>query len=462
MIYSELRFLLFFGLVFLVHWSLRSAKLRKVWLLVASYAFYAGWDWRFLSLILFSTGVDYLAGSAIAKAPKENRLRRKTWLGISLTVNLGLLGFFKYYNFFVESAADFSSWLGFPVSDMTLGIILPVGISFYTFQTLSYTLDIYRGKMGSTKSLLDFALFVGFFPQLIAGPIVRAIDFLPQLETPRLFSRVDVRAALLVFLFGFVKKTCVADNLSVAVDLVWKAPEAFNLASHWLAGALYSVQLYCDFSGYSDMALGTAALLGYHLPVNFTFPYMRRSLTDLWRSWHITMTGWFRDYIYNPIGGNRGGKLFTARNTFIVFAVTGIWHGAAWTFIVWGLLHGVLVIIESRTIGSDGKGRGIWGLIYANVLWILTFTIFRAPDLGAAGSFLLGYVTPGGDQTLGLPWLLLLIGFAAVHAWMFSGKLDQGLRRLPAPTFALVYGAMVALALPWAAGDVQPFIYFQF
>ena len=373
-----------------------------------------------------------------------------------------MLGFFKYFNFFVASAVDFGAWLGLSADVTTLRIILPVGISFYTFQTLSYTLDIYRGRLSRTKSPLDFGLFVAFFPQLVAGPIVRAREFLPQLESPRRFDRVDVRTALLVFLFGFVKKTCLADNLSIAVDRVWDDPSSFAASAHWLAAALYHVQVYCDFSGYSDMAIGTAALLGYRLPVNFDFPYFARSLAGLWRRWHITMTGWFRDYIYFPSGGSLGSFWKTTRNILLVFFVTGIWHGAAWTFVLFGLLHGVLVALERSWSGGHEEQRGWWGLVYTNLVWMLCLILFRAPDLAGAASFFQGLFSVEGSTRLPSSWLLPLIGFALVHAWMRTGRLDRGLRRLSPGAFALALGALVALVLPWAAGNVQAFIYFQF
>jgi len=383
-------------------------------------------------------------------------------LGLSLGVNLGLLGFFKYFNFFVESATDLGNLLGLQVNEHTLAIILPVGISFYTFQTLSYTIDIYRGRLEATKSPLDFALFVAFFPQLVAGPIVRAVDFLPQLKSSRRFERVDVRAALLIFLFGFIKKTCVADHLSVAVDEIWQNPASFSVGSHWLGALLYQVQLYCDFSGYSEMAIGTAALLGYRLPINFAFPYFARSLAGVWRRWHITMTGWFRDYVYIALGGSRGGARRTLRNILLVFLVTGVWHGAAWTFVLFGLLQGVLVVLERLVLGSSEERLAWPFVLYANLVWVVSLVLFRAPSVPEAGSYYLGLVASGGPATFAPAWLGLIVGFFLVHAWMRSGRLERGLRALEPVPFAIAFGAIVALVLPFAAGNVQPFIYFQF
>lgn len=457
MIFSELRFLAFFGLVFLVHWGLGSARARKLWLLAASYAFYAAWDWRFLGLILLSTAVDFVAGAGV-----ERGTHRRAWLALSLGVNLGLLGFFKYFNFFVESAASLGQLLGLQVNDHTLAIILPVGISFYTFQTLSYTIDIYRGRLEATKSPLDFALFVAFFPQLVAGPIVRAVDFLPQLKTQRSFERVDVRAALLIFLFGFIKKTCVADHLSVAVDEIWRDPGSFSVGSHWLGAVLYQIQLYCDFSGYSEMAIGSAALLGYRLPVNFAFPYFARSLAGLWRRWHITMTGWFRDYIYFPLGGSRLGSARTLGNILLVFLVTGIWHGAGWTFVLFGLLQGALVVVERSVLGSSEERLSRVFVLWANGIWVVSLILFRAPSLAQAGSYYEGLVSSSGTHVLSSAWLVLIVGFFLVHALMRTGRIDRGLRALSPATFAVALGILVALILPFAAGNVQPFVYFQF
>jgi alginate O-acetyltransferase complex protein AlgI len=280
-IFTEFRFLFFFLVAFSIHWLLRSAGARKNWLLACSYFFYGCWDWRFLFLILASTLVDYFVGERLCR--EECKVKRKHWLWVSLGFNLGMLGFFKYFHFFTDSAVGMLNWIGLPASSSTLEIILPVGISFYTFQTLSYSLDIYRGKLKPAESLRDFALFVAFFPQLVAGPIVRAVEFMPQLSVPRSLSKVQFRACLTLFLFGFVKKACVGDHVAPMVDQIFGRPDLYDFPSHWLGAFGFWVQLYCDFSGYSDMAIATAGLLGYALPVNFLFPILSYNITDFWR-----------------------------------------------------------------------------------------------------------------------------------------------------------------------------------
>jgi alginate O-acetyltransferase complex protein AlgI len=304
MIFTELSFLAFFALVFGVHWWLTSHRARKLWLLAASYFFYGAWDWRFLSLIVGSTALDYVVGLRLEGNDDERS--RKRWIALSVVANLGLLGVFKYANFFLDSAIRLASALGFEASPHVLGIVLPVGISFYTFQTMSYSLDVYRRELRAVRDPLDFALFVTFFPQLVAGPIVRAIDFLPQLERVRVWRDVRVRACATLFLVGYVKKACIGDNVAELVDPYFKDPALYDALSAWIAVLFYAVQIYCDFSGYSDMAIATAGLFGYELRLNFDFPYFAASIRDFWRRWHMSLSSWLRDYLYIPLGGSRG------------------------------------------------------------------------------------------------------------------------------------------------------------
>ncbi|MFG0318333.1 MAG: MBOAT family O-acyltransferase, partial [Planctomycetota bacterium JB042] len=444
----------------------------KLLLLVASYAFYAGWDWRFLSLIVASTVVDFAVGARLGRT--EGTRARRALLALSLAVNLGLLGFFKYFNFFVDSGAAFLSWLGLEASPSTLSIVLPVGISFYTFQTLSYTIDVYRRNLEPVRSPLDFALFVAFVPQLVAGPIVRAAHFLPQLTSPRRFADVDVRACLTLFLFGFVKKACVADHFGMVVDRVFEDPAAFAAGAKWLALSLYTAQIYCDFSGYSDMAIATAGLLGYRLALNFDFPYLATSVTRFWRRWHISLSSWFRDYLYIPLGGNRVSTVRTGVNLVIVFFLCGLWHGASWTFVVWGLFHGGFLVVERFVArrreggGTATGGRGAWiGLPYTLLVAMIAWVFFRSPDLPAAVAYLEGLLGRDGgpapsEAVDGTWWWIVLVGFAFVHALLGTTRLKEGIDRLPPPLFAVLYGAAVALALPFAAAGYTPFIYFQF
>jgi alginate O-acetyltransferase complex protein AlgI len=460
MLFTEFAFLLFLAVVFAGHWALRGLAPRKAWLLVASYAFYAGWDWRFLGLILASTVIDYVVGRVLSRpvAP-AGRGARRAWLVLSLVTNLGLLAAFKYYDFFAESAAELLGALGVETTSHRLELILPVGISFYTFQTLSYTIDIYRGRLEAVRSPLDFALFVAFFPQLVAGPIVRATSFLPQLVAPRRFADVGWRAAATLFLVGYVKKACVADNVAVVVDGVFAAPEAWGAGAKWLALALYSIQIYCDFSGYSDMAIATAAAFGYRLPLNFDFPYLSASVTEFWRRWHISLSTWFRDYLYIPLGGNRGGPARTYLNLFLVFLLCGLWHGASWNFVVWGLIHGVFLVLERAGLV---KARGALGLVWTLLVVMLAWVFFRSPDLPSSTAYVAGLFGSAGERALDAAWWLLVAGFALVHVAMSRRWLERAAGALPDLAFSAAYGVAWALVHPWASADYQPFIYFQF
>lgn len=467
MIFTEPRFLVFFALVFGVYWTLRGNAPRKLVLLAASYLFYAAWDWRFLSLILISTAVDYTAGLAIAGAA-DQRVRRR-WLLASLVSNLGILGFFKYFNFFLESGSELLRWLGLGVEHRHLAIILPVGISFYTFQTLSYTIDIYRRELEPTRSVLDLALFVAFFPQLVAGPIVRASAFLPQLERARSFATdVPVRMALGLFLAGFVKKACISDNIAPLVDAFFAAPEHYGVAGAWLGVILYAVQIYCDFSGYSDMAIACAALLGYHLGLNFAWPYFAASITDFWRRWHISLSQWLRDYLYIPLGGSRGTAWQTYRNLMLTMLLGGLWHGAAWNFVIWGGLHGIGLAVHRSWRRPAGEGRR-WPITLLGTLVTFYFVcvawiFFRASSLGSALTILRSFVlfdAPGSRSFGSGGWLLLaplvVVHFVAYRRW--TATLAQ---RLPDWLFAILYGILFAIALAFVPLSAAPFIYFQF
>ncbi|MHC4846569.1 MAG: MBOAT family O-acyltransferase [Planctomycetota bacterium] len=469
MLFTEFRFVAFFLLVLAVHWALRSNTWRKHWLLVASYAFYAGWDWRFLGLIVFSTGVDFTAGRMMAREHPPGG--RKLWLRFSLFTNLGLLGVFKYYDFFVESGHAFFGWMGlnFPLS--TLEVILPVGISFYTFQTLSYSIDVYRGSLKPTRNFWDFALFVGFFPQLVAGPIVRAVDFMPQLDTRRVFSRVDVRACLTLFLIGFIKKACVSDNLAPIIDEYFTEPLAYDWLSAWMAAIYYAIQIYCDFSGYSDMAIATAGLLGYQLCLNFDFPYFSQNLQVFWTRWHISLSSWLRDYLFVPLHKFRKWGWFRWRAQFITMVLVGLWHGAAWNFVIFGAMHG-FGVITAAVWTRKARDFKPWFKRPLHVLgpyitfWfvVATMIVFRPsgtePTLQALRAYLF-FDTPGtGRLTEHFVWLFPALTLAHVVAW--RGWLSDAWKRAPTWFVYFVLGLGSALALQWAAKDYQPFIYFQF
>ncbi len=459
MLFTEFRFLFFFVLVFGVHWALRANGPRKLWLLACSYVFYGVWNWKLLGLILFSTVLDYVVALMLER--ERGPRARRAWLAASLIGNLGMLAVFKYYDFFVESAVEGLALLGIETTAQRLELVLPAGISFYTFQTLSYTIDVYRGQLTRVRSFTDFALFVAFFPQLVAGPIVRATTFLPQLVTKRRFADVAFRSHATLFLFGYVKKACVADNVAAIVDDAFAAPESFGPAGLWLALLLYAVQIYCDFSGYSDMAIATAGMLGYALPLNFDFPYLATSITQFWRRWHISLSTWFRDYLYLPLGGNRRGPLTTYRNLLVVFFLCGLWHGASWHFVVWGLFHGAFLVLERA---SKFEPRGAAGQLYTLAVVTLAWVFFRAEDFGTALAYLGGLfgLGPAGAETIDPAWWGVLAGFAVVHVAMAKGAIERALVRVPDLAYSALYGVAWALTFPWAAVDYQPFIYFQF
>ncbi len=461
MLFVDPQFLLFFALVFALYWAMPWHKGRKLFLLGGSYLFYAAWDWRFLGLILFSTLIDFILGQRIGK----DRTRKKLYITLSLLSNLGLLGVFKYFNFFAQSASDLASFFNLTLNHTTLTIILPVGISFYTFQTLSYTLDIYREKLKPQTNLFDFSLFVAFFPQLVAGPIVRASDFLPQLEMKRRWVDVPVKACLLLFLVGFIKKTVISDNLAFAIDQVFSAPETYTHLSVITATLLYTVQIYCDFSGYTDMAIATAGLLGFTLAKNFNAPYLATSIIEFWRRWHISLSTWLRDYLYISLGGNRGGELKRTRNLLLTMLIGGLWHGAAWTFVIWGGLHGIALCFNH--LWQKLKMPKIPALLG----WALTFysvsigwIFFRAKDLETAFTMLKSTLTLGdtGSQNLPPIYMVLLGGLFALHILWQKAQIETRLRNAPSSLFALFLGLSVPLTLLLHPIGYQPFIYFQF
>ncbi len=466
MLFTELRFVPFFLLVFAVHWALRRDAGRKLWLLLASYAFYAAWDGRFLALILASTLIDY----GVALRLQQPNVRRRLWVSVSLVANLGLLAVFKYFNFFLDSAADLLGLLGFQADLPTLRIILPVGISFYTFQTLSYTLDVYFERLRPTRNLLDVALFVAFFPQLVAGPIVRASDFLPQLRTPRRIASIAFRPALLLFLSGYIKKACISDQLAPWVDSYFQDPASFDAAAAWLATIFYAVQIYCDFSGYSDMAIACAALLGYSIPLNFDFPYFATDITDFWRRWHMSLSRWLRDYLYIPLGGNRGSLLFTYRNLALTMLLGGLWHGASWNFVLWGALHGLALIVHREWTRRVDLPPGLrsalrpFGMAATFLFVCLCWIFFRAADFERAWIVVRAFVLfdGAGEQTFQASLASIPVVLAALHACARTGLWRRGMLALPPWAFAMVLGCVLAVAQTFTSPGLKPFIYFQF
>lgn len=475
MIFSEPRFLLFFLIVFGVHWLLRRNSMRKSWLLVCSLFFYGVWDYRFLALILGCAAVDYVCAGRIRREQDQGRTG-KPWLLLSLCYDLGTLGFFKYYNFFAESGSDLLQWLGLPASEVTLQITLPVGISFFTFQAMSYTIDVYRKRLKPAAHFADFVLFVTFFPQLVAGPIVRASEFLPQLREQRVFRHIDVQAAFGQFLSGFLKKAVVADLLAVPVEAVFAAPAEFTAMSIVVAVICYAIQIYCDFSGYSDMAIGTARLLGYDLTRNFNFPYLARSITDFWRRWHISLSSWLKDYLYISLGGNRGGRWFTHRNLALTMLLGGLWHGAGWNFIVWGAIHGVALVVHKEWVRAAGEGRlPIVSRVLTLYTVLLAWIFFRASTFGDAwimtkawvlwqspGDKVLQLWSPLYDWSLELRALVLISPLVGLHLLASWNTHLLARKLLPAWLITLMFGVISAIALACMPLHARPFIYFQF
>lgn len=345
MFFNSIDFAIFFPIVLTLYWIVsKQLTLRNTLLLLASYVFYGWWNWQFLILIIISSAVDFGIGKKIATAKKSRT--RKGWLIISLCVNLGLLGYFKYANFFITSFVDGFRLFGKELEVTPLSIILPVGISFYTFQTLSYTIDIYRKKIQPTDNALSFFTFVAFFPQLVAGPIERASHLLPQFQKIHILKYEQVKSGLLLISFGLIKKMIIADRAAVLVNTVYESPSDYKGLEVIVATILFAFQIYCDFSGYTDIARGSAKMMGFDLMKNFNAPYFSKSITAFWHRWHISLSTWFRDYVYFPLGGNKKGKYRTYLNLFIVFVVSGLWHGAAVTFLIWGAIHGTIIVIE--------------------------------------------------------------------------------------------------------------------
>jgi len=383
MLFNSFDFAIFLPIVFLLYWLVfnRNVTIRNLFLLVVSYVFYGFWDWRFIPLIVISSITDYLIGWYMGKT--DDKSRRKLLLIVSLVVNIGILGFFKYYNFFIESFIDTFTLFGKSFSYTPLNIILPVGISFYTFQTLSYTIDIYYKKIEPTKQIINFFAFVGFFPQLVAGPIERAKNFLPQFDNIKKFDYQDARSGLLLITFGLFKKIVVADRLALFVDSAYGDIASASGPVLFLALFFFAFQLYFDFSAYSDIAIGTARIFGFRLSINFKRPYLSSSFSEFWERWHVSLSTWFRDYLYIPLGGNRRGKIRTLINILIVFTLSGLWHGASWNFVVWGIINALFIIVLDRWFGlAKSKGfQRIFATIFVFACWALSLVFFRVPDM---------------------------------------------------------------------------------
>lgn len=479
MLFNSLDFAIFLPIVFCLYWWIgkEKVKMQNLLLLASSYVFYGWWDWRFLFLIVFSSLVDYFVGLQLGREKKSSK-KRDFLLFISIAVNLGLLGFFKYFNFFLDNFLTAFKWFGMPINQGLLEIVLPVGISFYTFQTLSYTIDIYRNKFEPTSDIIAFLAFISFFPQLVAGPIERASNLLPQFYDQRKFDYADAVNGLRQILWGLIKKIIIADKCGEYVNLIFSNHQDYSGSTLLIGAILFSFQIYGDFSGYSDIAIGTSRLFGFSLMKNFAFPYFSRDIAEFWRRWHISLSTWFRDYLYIPLGGSRGGKWMVIRNTFIIFLVSGFWHGANWTFIVWGFLHAIfflpLLLTNNNRRNLDVVAlnsflpsvKDVISILITFLLTTLAWIFFRADNVSQAFAILSEI---GSTSLFQFPELFPIFTFCLIAVFLiieWTGRTgDFGLERIayysPKPVRWAIYMILIT-SLFLSNTAEQEFIYFQF
>jgi alginate O-acetyltransferase complex protein AlgI len=470
MLFPTLNFLIFFLIVLAVAWALvERDQWRKLFLTAASYVFYAFWDWRFTFLLLGNTVAIYLAGLWIGAARSERG--RKWAVGVGIAVMLAVLGFFKYFEFFVSSLNDVLRSAGLEREIPIFEVILPVGISFFTFQGISYVLDVYHRITPPTRNFLDLALFKSFFPQLVAGPIVRAADFMPQLEKKPDVTRLHISLGLTLIIWGLFKKSIVANYLAIdLVDKVFMDPGRYGGLDLLLGVYGYAVQIYCDFSAYSDIAIGAAMLLGYTFPRNFDQPYRAASLSEFWRRWHISLSSWLRDYLYIPLGGNRKGPVRTYVNLIVTMLLGGLWHGAAWKFVMWGAMHGVGLAVERLIGGARRVSGSVWGPKPIAIVLVFHFVclgwiFFRARDFASALDVIAGLFDWSQTVELATPLSLLLIVLGiAMHFTPrdLINSFEKLFWRMPATAVGVSCGLFVALIEAFGLDGAAPFIYFQF
>ena len=479
MLFNSITFLIFFALVFVAYWGIvaRHLRWRNAFVLVCSYVFYGWWDWRFLSLIFISSLSDYLIGQRMAAAGEEGR-KKKLLLVLSLVINLGILGVFKYFNFFMDSLQYGMQGLGLDGTDWRLDIVLPVGISFYTFQTLSYTIDIYRGQLRASRDPIAFFAFVSFFPQLVAGPIERAKDLLPQFSVKPVFDQAAIRSGFLLALWGLFKKVVIADRLALFVDAAFDEPAGMGSGTAAAALLFFAFQLYLDFSAYSEIAIGVARMLGVRLSTNFKRPYLADSFGQFWSRWHISLSSWFRDYLYIPLGGNRRGMIRTWLNIMVVFLLSGLWHGASWNFVLWGSLNGLfLIALDPLVIRPLRRLKALGRVLQAVVVtlcWTLSLGFFRAQGwdgavaaygaLGKSGEAFAVLGMSGAEFNL----LVGLLGGMMLIEWIHEKWPVIADRMLTSHAlvrwtvyYALSMGIILLGSFGWNIADAQ-FIYFQF
>jgi len=481
MLFNSIDFAIFLPIVFSLYWFIvnKNLKVQNIFLLIASYTFYGWWDWRFLSLIAFSSFVDYLVGIGLSKT--DEKRKRIFLLLISIFVNLGFLGFFKYYNFFLENFVQAFSFFGHSINPQGLNIILPVGISFYTFQTLSYSIDIYRRKLEPTKDVIAFFAFVSFFPQLVAGPIERATNLLPQFYKKRIFEYDKAVDGMRQILWGLFKKIVIADNCAIYANDIFANYADYSGSTLVLGAFFFAFQIYGDFSGYSDIAIGTSRLFGFNIMRNFAFPYFSRDIAEFWRRWHISLSSWFKDYVYIPLGGSRVGIWTKIRNIFIIFIVSGFWHGANWTFIAWGCLNALyflpLMLMNKNRDNTNIVAEGrllptLKELLQMSITFsivLIAWVFFRAESIHAAIHYMNGIFSMSlfsMPEIFPEEIILLVIGFILAewlqrekqHALQFNTANTFILPRLA--RWSLYYGIMWMIL--YNGGTQQEFIYFQF
>ena len=477
MLFNTIDFAIFLPIVFIIYWFVfnKNFKYQNLFLVFASYIFYGWWDWKFLSLILFSTVLDYFIGKKLST--EQNLFKRKILLWMSIVINLSFLGFFKYYNFFLENFIATFTFFGSKIQPNTLNIILPVGISFYTFQTLSYSIDVYKKKLQPTKNFISFAAFVSFFPQLVAGPIERASNLLPQFSKKRKFDTHEAIVGINQIVWGLFKKIVIADNCAQYANDIFLNYSEYSSPTLILGVVYFSFQIYGDFSGYSDIAIGTARLFGFNLKINFKYPYFSRDIAEFWRRWHISLSTWFRDYLYIPIGGSRGNKLIKIRNVFVIFIVSGFWHGANWTFVFWGFLNALFFIpllvsninrnhfniVAERSVLPNLKE--LLQIISTYILVTLGWLFFRANTLSEAFSYLKNiFEFSFNFDKLHLeryafeifPLIIMLISIE----WMYR-KREFPLHTTK-PSFIKLFFLILTIQVFGSFSEIINFIYFQF
>jgi len=482
MLFNSIGFAIFLPIVFFLYWFItyKTLKIQNALLLISSYYFYACWDWRFMFLLMFSTLLDYFTG--LKMQDSKQITEKKIWFWLSVLINLGFLGVFKYYNFFAESFSVAAAYLGWKVNPILLEVILPVGISFYTFHGLSYVIDIYYKRIEAERNFIDYAVFVSFFPLLVAGPIERATHLLPQIKKDRVFDYTKAVDGMRQILWGLFKKVVIADNCAVFANQIFNSSSEMNGSTLVLGAIFFTFQIYGDFSGYSDIALGTARLFGFELLRNFAYPYFSRDIAEFWRRWHISLSSWFKDYLYIPLGGSSGGNWMRIKNTFIIFIVSGFWHGANWTFIVWGFLNALFImpsiILKTNRNNLDIVAKGkllpslneFFQMLITFALAVFAWIFFRAQNIGHAISYISGifslslFQMPKFSDKKEAVLLFILLTIFIVIEWIgreqpFAlAKITLQWKR----PFRWFFYFMILSLIFVMAGKEQQFIYFQF